>query len=72
MKVRIETFVQNIKTRFNKKLITAYRIFLISAEDTRFGTDVKDDFNSTDFGLSYGIGVKIPASNKKKLSLEYK
>jgi opacity protein-like surface antigen len=45
--------------------------FLMSAEDTRFGADVKDYFNSTDFGLSYGIGVKIPLNNKVKLSLEY-
>ena len=45
--------------------------FLMSAEDTRFGADVKEYFNSTDFGLSYGIGVKIPLNNKVKLSLEY-
>lgn len=45
--------------------------FLLSAEDTRFGIDVKDGFNTTDFGLAFGIGVKIPLSDKVKLSLEY-
>lgn len=45
--------------------------FLMNAEDTRFGTDVKYVFNSTDFGLAFGIGVKIPVSDKLKLTLEY-
>ena len=30
------------------------------------------NFNTTDFVLSYGIGVKIPVSKKVKLSLENK
>jgi opacity protein-like surface antigen len=45
--------------------------FLVSADETRFDTDLKEAFNSTDFGLSFGIGVKIPVSDKLKLSLEY-
>ena len=45
--------------------------FLTSANETRFGMDVKEAFNSSDFGLSVGVGVKIPVSDKLKLSLEY-
>lgn len=45
--------------------------FLLSAEETKFGFDVKNGFNSTDFGLAVGIGVKIPVSDKLKISLEY-
>ncbi|WP_412476386.1 porin family protein [Flavobacterium sp. TBRC 19031] len=48
-----------------------YMGFLLNAEDVRFGTDVTDSFNSTDFGLSLGIGVKIPVSDKLKLFFEY-
>lgn len=45
--------------------------FLMSANDTRFDTDLKDDFNSTDAGLALGIGVKIPVSNFIKVFIEY-
>ncbi len=45
--------------------------FLMSAKETRFGIDVKEAFNTTDFGLAFGIGVKIPVSDKLKISLEY-
>lgn len=45
--------------------------FLMNAEETRFGLDVKEAFNTSDFGLALAIGVKIPVSNKLKLSLEY-
>lgn len=45
--------------------------FLLNAEETRFGTDLKEGFNETDFGLCFGIGVKIPVSNKLKIFLEY-
>lgn len=48
-----------------------YAGFLLSAKETTGGEDVKDTFNSTDFGLALGIGVKIPLSDKLKLSLEY-
>jgi opacity protein-like surface antigen len=45
--------------------------FLLNAEETRFGTDVTDSFNETDFGLALGIGVKIPINDKLKLFFEY-
>lgn len=45
--------------------------FLMSAEETAGGVDVKEAFNSTDFGLALGIGVKIPVSDKLKISIEY-
>lgn len=45
--------------------------FLLNAEDVRFGTDVTDGFNSNDFGLAFGIGVKIPLNDKFKLFFEY-
>lgn len=45
--------------------------FLLNAEEVRFGTDVTDSFNSTDFGLALGIGVKIPLNDKLKLFFEY-
>jgi opacity protein-like surface antigen len=45
--------------------------FLMSAKDTEFELDLKDGFNSTDFGLALGIGVKIPVSDKMKLTFEY-
>lgn len=45
--------------------------FLLSAEETRFGTDTKKAFNTTDFGLDLGIGVKIPVSDKLKIHIEY-
>jgi opacity protein-like surface antigen len=48
-----------------------YMGFLLNAEEVRFGTDVTDSFNSTDFGLALGIGVKIPLSDKLKLFFEY-
>ena len=48
-----------------------YAGFLVSAEETAGGVDVKEAFNSTDFGLALGIGVKIPVSDKLKISLEY-
>ena len=44
--------------------------FLLDAEETRFGTDITDSFNTNDFGLALGIGVKIPVSNKLKLFFE--
>ncbi|MBP6557949.1 MAG: PorT family protein [Flavobacterium sp.] len=48
-----------------------YMGFLLNAEDSRFGTDVTDAFNSTDIGLALGIGVKIPLNDKIKLFFEY-
>ncbi|NHM07086.1 PorT family protein [Flavobacterium sp. CYK-4] len=48
-----------------------YAGFLLNAEETRFSTDVKEGFNTTDFGVALGVGVKIPVSNKLKIFFEY-
>jgi opacity protein-like surface antigen len=48
-----------------------YTGFLIGAKETTFGANIKDDFNTIDFGLSLGVGVKIPVSTKLKISIEY-
>ena len=45
--------------------------FLMSAKESRYGTDVKDGLNTTDAGLALGIGVKIPVSDKLKIFIEY-
>jgi opacity protein-like surface antigen len=45
--------------------------FLTKAEDTRFGYDVKDNIENTDFGIAFGLGVKIPLNNMLKLYFEY-
>ncbi len=45
--------------------------FLTSATATATGTDVKSYINSTDAGLAYGIGVKIPLSDNVKFFAEY-
>lgn len=47
-----------------------YAGFLLSAEESRFGTDLKEVMNSTDFGLALGIGVKIPVTSKIKILIE--
>ena len=48
-----------------------YAGFLLSAKETTGGIDVKEGFNKNDFGLAFGIGVKIPVSDKLKINLEY-
>ena len=48
-----------------------YTGMLLNASETTFETDLKEAFSSVDFGLTLGIGVKIPVSNKVKISLEY-
>lgn len=45
--------------------------FLMSAKDTELDRDLKDSFNKVDAGLSLGIGVKIPVSDKIKIFIEY-
>lgn len=45
--------------------------FLLNAEDTVFNNDVKSQTEATDFGLAYGIGVKIPLNNYLKFFIEY-
>lgn len=48
-----------------------YAGFLMGATETAYSRNVKEAFNNTDFGISFGIGVKIPVSDKLKISLEY-
>lgn len=45
--------------------------FILNANETATDFDIKENFNTTDAGLALGIGVKIPVSNKLKISLEY-
>ena len=45
--------------------------FLLDANETQFDTDIKEYFNTNDFGLALGIGVKIPVSKKLKIFIEY-
>jgi len=45
--------------------------FLTSATATATGSDVKSMLNSTDAGLAFGIGVKIPISDNTKFFAEY-
>ncbi|PWA07316.1 porin family protein [Flavobacterium psychrotolerans] len=49
----------------------AYTGILLNAKETVGNTDVRKGFNANDFGLSLGIGCKIPISDKLKLVLEY-
>jgi opacity protein-like surface antigen len=44
---------------------------LLNAETGTGGNDVKDGFNSTDFGLAYGIGYKFDIADNTKLYIEY-
>lgn len=48
-----------------------YMGFLMDATETRFDSDLKEYFNENDFGLAFGIGVKVPVSNKVKIFFEY-
>lgn len=45
--------------------------FLMNAKETRFDTDIKESFNTVDGGIAFGIGVKIPVSDKFKVFIEY-
>ena len=45
--------------------------FLIAAKETRFNIDLKENFKSTDAGLAFGIGVKIPVSDKLRIFFEF-
>jgi opacity protein-like surface antigen len=47
-----------------------YAGFLLSASESSSGADVKSVFNSTDYGIAVGIGVKFPVSDKMKLFIE--
>lgn len=48
-----------------------YEGFLIRAKETTFGSILREDFNTTDFDVSLGVGIKIPASTQFKISLVY-
>jgi hypothetical protein len=45
--------------------------FLADASETSNSANVKPLFNSTDVGLAFGIGVKIPVSNTARFFIEY-
>jgi len=45
--------------------------FLIAAKETRFNIDLKENFKSTDAGLAFGIGVKIPVNDKLRIFFEF-
>ncbi|MGZ3776147.1 MAG: porin family protein [Mucilaginibacter sp.] len=45
--------------------------FLASASETSHSADVKPLFNSTEVGIAFGLGVKIPISDKARLFFEY-
>lgn len=44
---------------------------LMSAEDSKLGLDLKEGFNSTDFGLALGIGYKFEIAENTMLYFEY-
>lgn len=48
-----------------------YAGFLLSGKTTENDIDVSEAFKSTDFGLAFGIGVKIPVNNDQHLFIEY-
>ena len=45
--------------------------FLLNAEDSELGLDLKDGFNSTDIGIALGIGYKFEIAENTKLYIEY-
>jgi opacity protein-like surface antigen len=48
-----------------------YAGFLVSAKERGSDIDIKHVFKSTDFGVSLGIGVKLPLSEAVKAMIEY-
>ncbi len=48
-----------------------YAGFLVSAKDSELGMDLKDAFNSTDFGIALGIGYKFEVNRNTTLFIEY-
>ena len=48
-----------------------YAGFLLSAKASQYTGSVKEAFNSVDGGLAYGIGVKLPVSEKAKFFIEF-
>ncbi|WP_442590605.1 porin family protein [Pedobacter sp. AW31-3R] len=47
-----------------------YAGILLQAKETAFDMNLKEYFKSTDVGLAFGIGVKIPVANRVKILLE--
>lgn len=47
-----------------------YAGILLSASETATNDDIKDFFNSFDAGFDFGIGVKLPVSDKTKFFIE--
>ncbi|WP_426670994.1 porin family protein [Mucilaginibacter sp. McL0603] len=45
-------------------------VLLNTSESSNSGVNIKDAFNTTDFGLAAGIGVKFPISKSVKLFIE--
>ena len=45
--------------------------FLVNAEESELGLDLKDGFKSTDFGFAFGIGYKFEIDDNIKLYIEY-
>jgi len=48
-----------------------YEGFLLNASESSNSVDLNNTFSSTDFGVAYGIGVKLPLNNTVKLFFEY-
>ncbi len=45
-------------------------VLLNSTDSSNSGQNIKDAFNTTDFGLALGVGVKFPVSNNIKMFIE--
>jgi hypothetical protein len=43
---------------------------LTSAKDSEFQADIKNQINSSDYGLAYGLGYKVKINDTIKLFLE--
>lgn len=48
-----------------------YMGVLTTANESKFGTDIKEQLNGLDYGLSYGIGYKFKLKDNLKLYFEY-
>jgi len=48
-----------------------YAGFLLNAKVTENDFDVTEAFSGTDFGLAFGIGVKIPINKENQIFIEY-
>jgi len=45
--------------------------FLLNAEDSEMGLDLKEGFKSSDFGLATGIGHRFPLNDDLNLAVEF-